>query len=472
MDIEDEKENRPKDLKVKVQSHETEEQTLINARKRLQSVSNRPAFGTVRLTISKVEHKEDDNLDSIQSIKFRELLFLKLSDIELQTKQTGLDLGQLFEKLKNNNQYLNKLLESLSNYSREVITDGNATKADVMKLLKLLEVLKVDFDRIETKQDESVASIERLNEALSARPNSMDTSSNDKRLEMISNTNNLCQLLPQMKVQNDEIYSSSKTVIDKLELFDIKNGLETYRNAVEDVMSKGTEGIVSPLYSTLNSLKEDVRKLQATIQLASFAQPIDEGSLFSSESSDTVLALNDIKDDLKKLQIETTEQNNDILMELASATMQNNDRKHSDPSLSKLEASLNATQNNLTGLLLNFESQASKLSTVFDTLSKKKEADHLETKVINLEQKYQKLCDAYEAKYEELKKMRYEFVELSKASKEAFCAENQAGEASIDCSKRLFNVRKFHESNLNLIQVDRQANNIKEKRVVSTPLNK
>lgn len=65
----------------------------------------------------------------------------QLNTIELQTKQTNVDLEQLFDRLKNNNQNLNKLLESIADYSREVTTEGNATKNDATRILGKLKVL-------------------------------------------------------------------------------------------------------------------------------------------------------------------------------------------------------------------------------------------------------------------------------------------------------------------------------------------
>lgn len=80
------------------------------------------------------------NISHIHGVGYEELKE-QLSAIELQTKQTNADLEQLFDRLKNNNQNLNKLLESISNYSKEVITEGNATKHDVTRILEKLNVL-------------------------------------------------------------------------------------------------------------------------------------------------------------------------------------------------------------------------------------------------------------------------------------------------------------------------------------------
>lgn len=63
----------------------------------------------------------------------------QLMSLEVQTKQTALDLGQLCDRSKNNNQNLNKLLENIAQYSNEVVTEGNATKNDITNIITRLD---------------------------------------------------------------------------------------------------------------------------------------------------------------------------------------------------------------------------------------------------------------------------------------------------------------------------------------------
>lgn len=63
----------------------------------------------------------------------------QLMSLEVQTKQTALDLAQLCDRSKNNNQNLNKLLENIAQYSNEVVTEGNATKNDITNIMTRLD---------------------------------------------------------------------------------------------------------------------------------------------------------------------------------------------------------------------------------------------------------------------------------------------------------------------------------------------
>lgn len=66
----------------------------------------------------------------------------QLHRIETSTSQTNVDLEQLYSRLKNNNEHLNKLLKNIVEYSNEVITEGNATKSDMSLIIKELDDLK------------------------------------------------------------------------------------------------------------------------------------------------------------------------------------------------------------------------------------------------------------------------------------------------------------------------------------------
>lgn len=81
----------------------------------------------------------DDHFDYIHTS--HEEIKQQLHIVEVQTKQTNVDLGELFDRLKNNNQNLNKVLLTIAEYSKEVTTEGNATKTDVTKIMSRLEQL-------------------------------------------------------------------------------------------------------------------------------------------------------------------------------------------------------------------------------------------------------------------------------------------------------------------------------------------
>ena len=86
----------------------------------------------------KLTFLESDNLDEHFNLLHttHEEIQQQLYNIELNSKQTNVDLEQLFDRLKNNNEHLNKLLSSVVTYSQEVMTEGNATKADMNKIFQ------------------------------------------------------------------------------------------------------------------------------------------------------------------------------------------------------------------------------------------------------------------------------------------------------------------------------------------------
>ncbi|KAK6202578.1 uncharacterized protein RJT21DRAFT_20580 [Scheffersomyces amazonensis] len=87
----------------------------------------------------------DEHFDHIHS--FHGTISEQLYNLEVQSKQTSVDLGQLVDRSKNNNQNLNRLLENIAKYSDEVITEGNATKNDIEKLISKLDEIKGNIEK-------------------------------------------------------------------------------------------------------------------------------------------------------------------------------------------------------------------------------------------------------------------------------------------------------------------------------------
>ncbi|CAN3503404.1 hypothetical protein DICA1_F01156 [Diutina catenulata] len=84
-----------------------------------------------------------------------------LAQIESQTKQTGIDVGQLWERSKNNNNFLQKLVAEIAAYANEVTTEGNATKNDIHNIVAKLDALS---ELIKTPQPEIVAKLDSLHQ--------------------------------------------------------------------------------------------------------------------------------------------------------------------------------------------------------------------------------------------------------------------------------------------------------------------
>ncbi|KAI3407098.2 hypothetical protein KGF56_000086 [Candida oxycetoniae] len=72
----------------------------------------------------------------------QEELQTQLHRIETLASQTNVDLAQLYTRSRSNNENLNKLLKNVVDYSEEVITEGNATKADMGLIMGTLHELK------------------------------------------------------------------------------------------------------------------------------------------------------------------------------------------------------------------------------------------------------------------------------------------------------------------------------------------
>lgn len=137
----------------------------------------------------------------------------RLLALEIQLRQTALDLGQLFDRSKNNNQHLGKLLESITNYSNEVITEGNATKNDIGAILARLDELgrRVDVAGAKGREAELAAKLDENNKAVLALlvdlKSSMDEKSNvDDAFEKTRAQD----LQDQIKLQEDR-YSALRT---------------------------------------------------------------------------------------------------------------------------------------------------------------------------------------------------------------------------------------------------------------------
>lgn len=96
------------------------------------------------VTVGKLSFLQSDNIDEhFEHIHSNhEEIKDSLQQLDLQTRQTHADLGQLFDRLKHNNLNLNKLLSSIGEYSREVTEEGNATKTDVGRIIDILNELK------------------------------------------------------------------------------------------------------------------------------------------------------------------------------------------------------------------------------------------------------------------------------------------------------------------------------------------
>lgn len=143
-------------------------------------------------TVGKLNFLQNDNLDDHFDCIHgsHEEMKQQLAQIEAQTKQTNDDLEQLFDRLKNNNQHLNKLLESIAQYSEEVTTEGNATKSDVTKILEKLGDLSPSNLEVLVSKLLQTSKTETVREIKAAISNSQGDP-DDANIEVLSKLNNV-----------------------------------------------------------------------------------------------------------------------------------------------------------------------------------------------------------------------------------------------------------------------------------------
>lgn len=89
--------------------------------------------------MGKLSFLQNDNIDAHFSHihSTQEELQATLQKLEVQTAQTALDLGQLVDRLKNNNLYLNKLLEGIS--AKDDENSDTIRRSDLEEILKKIE---------------------------------------------------------------------------------------------------------------------------------------------------------------------------------------------------------------------------------------------------------------------------------------------------------------------------------------------
>lgn len=90
-----------------------------------------------------------------------------LNRLEGLAQQTGLDVEQLCDRLKNNNNHLNRLLNTISDYSEKVAGESNTTRKEVSTILTNLEALSSElkkYNAVVTSESDSLLK-DRLQEA-------------------------------------------------------------------------------------------------------------------------------------------------------------------------------------------------------------------------------------------------------------------------------------------------------------------
>lgn len=185
----------------------------------------------------------DDHFEHIHNSN--EEIRQSLYDIETNTKQTSLDLGQLIDRSKNNNHHLNRVLESIAKYSEEVTTEGNATKSDVTEILKRLESFQTT-----------------------------ETSKGVEELKAILERSQLSDLKPAISKISDDYKASNAKIIEELNQLSIS--LELQESSPQQ---QGMSVLLKELEMLKDSIKvqsENYKSLEARLDLQKTEKDLED----------------------------------------------------------------------------------------------------------------------------------------------------------------------------------------------------
>lgn len=374
-------------------------------------------------TIGRLKFLDNDNIDEHFSYihNSNEHIQQQLYDLQVQTKQTGVDLGQLFERLKNNNQFLNTLLENLSNYSHEVITEGNATKNDITKIIDHLN-----------------ASNERIKEL----------SSNqylDKITEKIIDKLKISSIIEE-RDNIEERDSIPKGNFSEIILSDVKNVM------IEDKL----RNIIAPL---IDEIKSNTASLKPAI-----SEKETMGASFQEFERTTLDNLNKIIHEISNNKGQTNqyiETQSDTARKTIEITSKIYNESH------QIKESIAKNNNQIHELQAMMGNNLIRADEVKNLLSLNQTAEELESKISNLENKYKLLSRKYEEKYQDLMSLQGEFQSLLDKTK-----MHQNALDSITQMPNITKVRQLHSANMQSIR-NNSLNESKGygKRIVSAPLN-
>lgn len=105
------------------------------------SLNSRKSFEDAKQAVERRPSRSDtENIEGAIIIEY-------LNRLEGLAQQTGLDVEQLCDRLKNNNNNLNRLLNTISDYSEQVAGESNTIRKEVSTILTNLETLGSEFEK-------------------------------------------------------------------------------------------------------------------------------------------------------------------------------------------------------------------------------------------------------------------------------------------------------------------------------------
>lgn len=409
-------------------------------------------------SIGKLSFLQNDNIDAhfSQIHSVHEAILSRLFNLEVQTKQTGVDLDQLCDRLKNNNQHLNKLLQNISNYSEEVITEGNATKNDINNILSrldgfdkklssgpsqdLLNAIKHDITKLLQINDQKPIPIDLDSiQALIASNNDTVETINGKLDATTSEITNLTNI--------------HNSIIEQLQMKD--KDLTTTINSQNEKLSKVLND--STIVDTLNTLsKTQINEI--TAKITELQNKLPELDLAHKIIEPIVAELKSVSLDL--LSIKLLE---DILaaMEISeSVSLNEKFRAHFNEKLDTATKTIVENKDAQTQNILDKVHQQEMLLRELTSRTKLSQtSQELESKIDTLQAKYDAMTQAYETRFLEFQQLQRDYRELSESTTKI---------VNNDKITKLNKVQQLHSTKMQNIMEG--GDDKTPKRIVSSPI--
>lgn len=291
--------------------------------------------------VGKLNFLQGDNIDNhFNNIHHsHQQLHQQLHNLEAQTTQTGIDLGQLCDRLKNNNQYLTQLLENITNYSNEVITEGNATKNDISSITKRLDLFN---DELKKLGDNLPTATDSIREIIRTEVPRDSASSHDELLGKIKdlmsqnvdgsageNVGSLVKSVADTQTKHTEVHEKVLNELEQLKQRVPESDLA--KQIVDPIVAElksvsldsDSQRLLGDIFNILNREKETNEATDAFQRHT--LEKLEHISTLISKNDDEQVRFNELKRSIDDLHQDTQTQNNDILLQLSTRAVQTNE---------------------------------------------------------------------------------------------------------------------------------------------------
>ena len=175
---------------------------------------------------------------------------------------------------------------------------------------------------------------------------------------------------------------------------------------------------------------------------------------------------------IEEMKEETKTQNNDILLELASASLQRNDVSNLQKSLVHVDESLAKKDMQILSLTKLAENQAAVIENFITSSQRSESENNLKKKTSELSQHYESLCMSYQNKYNDFKTLQSRYQELFLGAQESLSNCSLGVKVREREGQHVQKVRQFHNLKMNDIKEDEYQRRLpgSSKRFFSNPL--